>query len=131
MNECELLVCIRRSYEYETYADVALLCDGHKLPLIPPHLEQFLYGETASLFSTTPSSRQEELSSSGGIGGVGMRHTATTTHPVTRNGFTNLGLSDLSIQAQRLAMMELDHRRQQQHQHRNIHTLQDLQHNQQ
>lgn len=27
----------------------SLLCDGHRLPLIPPHLENFLYGETSSL----------------------------------------------------------------------------------
>mmetsp|Transcript_14270 Transcript_14270/g.26756 ORF Transcript_14270/g.26756 Transcript_14270/m.26756 type:complete len:630 (-) Transcript_14270:362-2251(-) len=29
------------------------LCDAHRLPLIPPHLESFLYGETASLMETT------------------------------------------------------------------------------
>lgn len=29
------------------------LCDAHKLPLIPPHLESFLYGETSSLLGTS------------------------------------------------------------------------------
>ena len=28
------------------------LCDAHRLPLIPPHLEVFLYGETTSLLGT-------------------------------------------------------------------------------
>lgn len=31
----------------------ACLCDAHRLPLIPPHLESFLYGETFSLMETT------------------------------------------------------------------------------
>lgn len=31
----------------------ACLCDAHRLPLIPPHLEAFLYGETSSLLSVT------------------------------------------------------------------------------
>lgn len=31
----------------------ACLCDAHRLPLIPPHLESFLYGETISLMETT------------------------------------------------------------------------------
>ena len=29
------------------------LCDAHRLPLIPPHLESFLYGETSSLLGTS------------------------------------------------------------------------------
>jgi len=28
------------------------LCDAHRLPLIPPHLESFLYGETSTLLGT-------------------------------------------------------------------------------
>jgi len=31
----------------------ACLCDAHRLPLIPPHLEAFLYCETSSLLSIT------------------------------------------------------------------------------
>mmetsp|Transcript_7796 Transcript_7796/g.11194 ORF Transcript_7796/g.11194 Transcript_7796/m.11194 type:complete len:590 (-) Transcript_7796:46-1815(-) len=31
----------------------ALLCHAHRLPLIPPHLEAYLYGETSNLLSTT------------------------------------------------------------------------------
>lgn len=32
-----------------------LLCDAHKLPLIPPHLEDYLYGYTTSLLGTSSS----------------------------------------------------------------------------
>lgn len=31
----------------------ACLCDAHRLPLIPPHLESFLYGESSSLLGTS------------------------------------------------------------------------------
>mmetsp|Transcript_14882 Transcript_14882/g.22892 ORF Transcript_14882/g.22892 Transcript_14882/m.22892 type:complete len:492 (+) Transcript_14882:243-1718(+) len=33
-----------------------LLCDGHRLPLIPPHLESYLYGETSQLLVSAESS---------------------------------------------------------------------------
>jgi len=33
----------------------ACLCDAHRLPLIPPHLQSFLSGETASLMDTAAS----------------------------------------------------------------------------
>jgi len=33
----------------------ACLCDAHRLPLIPPHLQSFLCGETASLMDTAAS----------------------------------------------------------------------------
>jgi len=39
-----------------------LLCDGHKLPLIPPHLTKFLYGSSPALLqSSIASIGQEEI----------------------------------------------------------------------
>lgn len=37
----------------------ALLCDAHRLILLPPHLEDYLYGETIHLLSTTKKKQKE------------------------------------------------------------------------
>merc|ERR1712232_321656 len=37
-----------------------LLCDAHRLPLIPPHLEDYLYGYTTSLLGTANASNDEQ-----------------------------------------------------------------------
>lgn len=43
-----------------------LLCDAHRLALVPPHLEAYLYGETAELLSPSGDIQCWEVSSSSG-----------------------------------------------------------------
>jgi len=45
----------------------ACLCDAHRLPLIPPHLESFLYGESTSLLGTSSDIVISESHNDGGI----------------------------------------------------------------
>ncbi len=45
------------------------LCDAHRLPLIPPHLESFLYGESSSLLGTSSDITMTAFNNTdGGIG---------------------------------------------------------------
>ena len=36
-----------------------LLCDAHKLPLVPPHLKAFLHGQTSTLLASTSTIQQD------------------------------------------------------------------------
>ena len=118
----------------------ACLCDAHMLPLIPPHLEQFLYGEVAGLLGRNAFANEDAAL------GAAILHSSVSSSPVYypigydpiqqqqqqqqqqgRMDDFNLnqsiailrasGLSDVEIEAQRLAMLELENqqrRRQQQ-----------------
>lgn len=85
----------------------ALLCDGHRLPLLPPHLEAYVHGETSQLLmsvdapllappaaATTP--RQASRDSFGGLP-VGMN----TVDSETWNALRAAGVSQEELAAQR------------------------------
>eukprot|EP00529_Nitzschia_sp_RCC80_P012674 CAMPEP_0113497662 /NCGR_PEP_ID=MMETSP0014_2-20120614/30748_1 /TAXON_ID=2857 /ORGANISM="Nitzschia sp." /LENGTH=594 /DNA_ID=CAMNT_0000391613 /DNA_START=665 /DNA_END=2449 /DNA_ORIENTATION=+ /assembly_acc=CAM_ASM_000159 len=97
----------------------ALLCDAHKLALLPPHLEAFLEGETPQLLSSV---RQQEshssLESGGDVGAatstfggfvapavpVGVRPTLDINMV---NSLMAAGVSETELTSQRMAMMQI------------------------
>ena len=118
----------------------ACLCDAHRLPLIPPHLEAFLYGETSSLLSvsnnnlmgsTYGSSLEDGRLSDGGHVLSLQRPLPVGLYPVdeqlgradnsslrTANSIHTVealrvsGVSEAEIQSQRLAMLQLEEQQQ-------------------
>eukprot|EP00550_Attheya_septentrionalis_P000269 CAMPEP_0198291872 /NCGR_PEP_ID=MMETSP1449-20131203/9238_1 /TAXON_ID=420275 /ORGANISM="Attheya septentrionalis, Strain CCMP2084" /LENGTH=560 /DNA_ID=CAMNT_0043990557 /DNA_START=408 /DNA_END=2090 /DNA_ORIENTATION=- len=110
----------------------ACLCDAHKLPLMPPHLEEFLNGETTTL-----------LSSGGNQSDVGSPSNATPATPLAgtprpvvpvgwnplpardddmMNSLLSAGLSEAEVQTQRMAMLSMER----QNPYGNVHTLHDI-----
>ena len=111
-----------------------LLCDAHKLPLVPNHLEAFLYGETPSLLTAMGNNGNMEHADEEGHGlrppvGMARASSAATTlnNTVDRSMMFAAGVAsnhfDVELEAQRLALLSF----QGQHQHRQVHTLQTLQ----
>ena len=103
----------------------ACLCDAHMLPLIPPHLEQFLYGEVSALLGRNAFTSDELTGGESSaivpsplvyypVGYQPVHHHQQQGH--MNNGNLNhsiamlraSGLSDVEIEAQRLAMLELE-----------------------
>lgn len=89
----------------------ALLCDAHRLPLIPPHLESYLYGETGQLLGTTSASTEEmpppaAASAVASIPVVGLAPNDEDTIQALRAA----GLSPGEVASQRMAMMNLERR---------------------
>lgn len=107
----------------------ALLCDAHRLPLVPPHLESFLYGETNALLMCSGSANSEDGPYRPFAVGSQNAETITSSFspvPVGYNPVNSVtdtdasavalraaGLSELELQSQRLAMLHLER---QQHQ---------------
>jgi len=94
----------------------ALLCDAHKYALLPPHLEAFLNGNTSQLLSTVKVVNdvpQSPVPAPPGAVPVGMQPNFDTE---TLNAMMAAGLSQAEIASQRLAMLQLQHDQQQQHQ---------------
>ncbi|KAL7467039.1 hypothetical protein ACHAXS_007309 [Conticribra weissflogii] len=88
-----------------------VLCDAHNLPLVPPHLESFLLGETPSLLCCNSVGATEGVAS--------MSVTPPTAAPAlltsnveTLQALRAAGMSELEVQAQRVAMIELEESRQ-------------------
>ena len=108
-----------------------LLCDAHKLPLVPPHLESYLYGETSALLLCSgvniSNGTGEELvqrpTSHGSVRSDGMVSPFASVpvgyNPVeinqcddgTINALRAAGLSENEVQSQRMAMLHLEQRR--------------------
>jgi len=114
------------------------LCEAHNLPLVPPHLESFLRGETSTLLgsgSSTTTSSSTTSSSSGDDGGSGTNGTNDVAYPAhvvgappagnnrlggdlrrrdrgsdaeTRRALRAAGLSEGEIHAQRAAMAGIE-----------------------
>jgi hypothetical protein len=111
----------------------ALLCHAHRLPLLPPHLEAYIYGETSQLLtsittslSTTPppppprwceevtigSSSVAAASSSRTVSPVvvGIR---PALDPTAVQALLSAGLSPAELAVQQRAMMQLEQQRRQ------------------
>mmetsp|Transcript_8268 Transcript_8268/g.20327 ORF Transcript_8268/g.20327 Transcript_8268/m.20327 type:complete len:648 (-) Transcript_8268:463-2406(-) len=106
-----------------------LLCDAHNLPLVPPHLESFLRGETSTLLGGSANSAA--MSSSNGANGEGSAASMpaavaigapsrisgsasrTIADAETLQALRAAGLTESELHVQRLAMsgMEEDMRR--------------------
>lgn len=87
----------------------ALLCDAHRLPMIPPHLESYLYGETCQLFETT--SNVEEASSSPAVASLPPTVGLAPNDEDTIQALRAAGLSPSEVASQRMAMMNLERHR--------------------
>jgi len=105
----------------------SLLCDAHKLALLPPHLEAFLNGETSQLFASikqnaVPLSPASFTSSSTTVAAVvphspvGLAQPGRILDPNTRNALIAAGVSHIEMAAQRIAMLQLEEQQQQQQQ---------------
>ena len=118
----------------------SLLCGFHRLPLFPPHLESYLYGESPQLWLSKKQQQQQqqqqqqdnddstmEVSSSsllaGGGGGVASpavaRRSVVGMSPPAAGMFVSpaeLGLSPAEVAQQQRAMMTLERQREQQQQ---------------
>lgn len=100
----------------------ALLCDAHKLALLPPHLEAFLRGETLSLFASTKDGKNDGISSpSPVLASVAASSIAVPRSPVgvqpildieMINALMAAGISRTEAATQRMAMMRLQGERQ-------------------
>jgi hypothetical protein len=93
----------------------AVLCDAHKLALLPPHLEAYLRGETPQLLASVKPP-EHSLASSGAAylppaSPVGVQPTLDIA---TLNALMAAGVSQTELAAQRLAMMQLQGEHQQQ-----------------
>lgn len=95
-----------------------LLCEAHNLPLIPPHLESFLRGETSALLggntNTVIAEADESAVASMPIVGAAPRNNyARETHrevsdAATLQALRAAGLSETELHAQRVAMAGLE-----------------------
>lgn len=89
----------------------AVLCDAHKLALLPPHLEAFLRGETPQLLTSVKSEHQ--LAASSSVPPASPVGVQPTLDIATINALMAAGVSQTELAAQRLAMMQLQEGRQQ------------------
>ena len=87
-----------------------LLCDAHRLPLLPPHLEEYLGGTTVQLLSTTRRSIESPSP-------LSSPTTPSTTTPVgirpdmdpaTVSALMAAGISYQDIMAQHMAMLNVE-----------------------
>ena len=94
----------------------ALLCDAHKLALLPPHLEAFLRGETTQLLSTTKvaetpmSPVATPRASSIASTPVGVR---PGMDPDTVNALMQAGIAPAELASRQMAMLSLQQQQQQ------------------
>jgi len=85
----------------------ALLCDAHRLPLIPPHLESYLYGETCQLLGTSGAVEDvPPLAAAAFVPVVGL---APNDEDIIQ-ALHAAGLSPGEVASQRMAMMNLERR---------------------
>jgi hypothetical protein len=89
-----------------------MLCDAHNLPLVPPHLESFLSGETSTLYGSPNNSAtgSEEVARMP-TAAASLRSSAVSDAE-TLQVLRAAGLSELEVHTQRVAMMELEEERQ-------------------
>lgn len=99
-----------------------VLCEAHALPLPPPHLENFLLGETTTLLggsNVVPNAKMEEsvASSFPGVGspvGYGVSSSSSSrllSDSATLQALRAAGLSESELHAQRVAMARVEDER--------------------
>lgn len=103
-----------------------VLCDAHNLPLVPPHLDMFLNGETSTLLGGNSAGAADSLNAEGGEGVASMPAAAagnslgssvsasrTRSDAETLQALRAAGLSEAEVYVQRVAMagIEADMRR--------------------
>lgn len=93
-----------------------VLCDAHNLPLVPPHLESFLLGETPSLLccSVVNINTEDDIAPApfASALSVSAQSTLSSSNAETLQALRAAGLSEMEVLSQRTAMMELEEARQ-------------------
>jgi hypothetical protein len=88
----------------------SLLCDEHRLPLLPPHLEAYLYGESDQLLVAGTSSHGDDVESS--TAEASMLHRPFVPGQAmdtdTLNALLAAGLSEAEVASQLDAMRNLE-----------------------
>ena len=90
-----------------------VLCEAHDLPLIPPHLESFLLGETPTLLggnaAQTATSAEESIASFP-VGARAASSSTSRSHSVaaTLQALRASGMSESEVHDQRVAMARLE-----------------------
>ena len=88
-----------------------MLCNAHNLPLVPPHLESFLCGETSTLLggptslNVLPRAEAMELMPAASL------HSSFVSDAETLQALRAAGLSELEVHTQRVAMQGLEEQR--------------------
>jgi hypothetical protein len=111
--------------QWEAPDAAGLLCDAHRLLLLPPHLEAFLSGKTRQLLASSAAAASTSTSSileedEGDMDGVPAVATAAAAlpgqdvHPTIRQTARDAGLSDREMREQLSAMRLLEQQQQQQ-----------------
>eukprot|EP00986_Skeletonema_menzelii_P013296 scaffold7621_cov152-Skeletonema_menzelii.AAC.9 len=104
-----------------------VLCDAHNFPLVPPHLESFLRGETSTLLggntSTTPRNDVSNESRASLPRPNDRTLSASRADADTLLSLRAAGFSELDLHAQRVAMAGLEASMQR----ANIHGINDIQ----
>lgn len=88
-----------------------MLCDAHNLPLVPPHLESFLCGETSTLLGGPTTLNTMSVPEAAAAPAASLRSSAVSDAE-TLQALRAAGLSELEVHAQRVAMMGLEEERQ-------------------
>ena len=96
-----------------------VLCEAHDLPLIPPHLESFLLGETPTLFAVQTAPKVENSIASIPVGAAAASSSASRSlsDAATFQALRAAGLSELEVHLQRVAMARLEEGMQRVHIH--------------
>lgn len=102
-----------------------MLCEAHNLPLIPPHLEAFLNGESSALFGSSchslsvetaageSAARMPDAAAASSASISSLYNSSFLSDADTLQALRAAGLSELEVHTQRVAMMELEEERQQ------------------
>lgn len=92
-----------------------LLCEAHDLPLIPPHLESFLRGETPTLLGVNAAQSSTIVEDSlpvipvGSFAAASLGGTSSSaSNAATLQALRAAGLSESELQTQRVAMARIE-----------------------
>ena len=103
-----------------------VLCDAHNLPLVPPHLESFLRGESSTLLSGNSQAASYEAVASTSSPPTAASRIGSISQPNADaemiQALRAAGLSESELYAQRVAMRGLEDNMR----HANIHGIHDL-----
>lgn len=99
----------------------SLLCDAHRLTLLPPHLEAYLYGETSQLLLSKKQMEDESVvddPSQAFSSPVARRSVVGLSPPPVAATPEELGLSPAELAQQQRAMMSLERQREEEQRQR-------------
>jgi hypothetical protein len=97
-------------YPFPAPDAACLLCDEHRLPLLPPHLEAYLYGESDQLLVAGTSSHGDDVESSAAEASLLHRPfvPGQAMDTDTLNALRAAGLSEAEVASQLDAMRNLE-----------------------